>query len=205
MVYICPEITSEIYCYLAGQDMLNMRLVFNIFMDPLDNINRRYNMPCILLELLASRYLASKLVSENLHVSNIAKYRPRHAFKYCDENMQTLHKDKNYEDMKKIISTSAKWSYRFAWIILGDPFKMGENAISTSPKYSFRYACGVLRKRFKMGECSLLQDVRYLEMYIKKVVKKPLIIDDNIYYIRYDNKKLYKSDMPNMKTHHKII
>lgn len=205
MVYICPEIASEIYCYLAGQDMLNMRLVFNIFMDPLDRINRRYTMPCILLELLASRYLAFKLVSENIHMPYIAKYRPRHAVEYCYGELRTLHEDKNYEDMKKIISTSAKWSYRFAWKILEEPFKMGEKAISTSPKYSFRYAWRVLRKRFRMGECSILQDVKFLTMYIKSVVKRPLIIDDNIYYIRYDNKKLYKSDMPNMKTHHKMI
>lgn len=68
---------------------------------------------------------------------------------------------KDPEELKKrenIISKSAKYSYRYAKLILQGRFKLGEDAIASYSDYSFYYATQVIKDRFEQGEHIMDED-----------------------------------------------
>ncbi len=79
-----------------------------------------------------------------------------------------------YPEGEKSISRSAKYSFKYAKILLkhGRRFKEGEHAISKSPYYSTAYAIEIIKERFVEAELQIAKSEIVLD-YIKKFIKGP--------------------------------
>jgi hypothetical protein len=171
MARLCPDVTHEIYCYLFGQDIYNFRLAFrNIPEDPLVDINRRYiENDHRLLEYLAARHICYKVMSRNIRLRCVSKYKPEHAFEYV--KMNSVHYE--YPDILKMIATSPKYSFKLSQLIwMGGKFALGEPAIATSAKYSYNYAM-YTNAAFPAGENAMATSSKYAFLYANNVTLKP--------------------------------
>ena len=79
-----------------------------------------------------------------------------------EELLTNIIHSSSVEKAEKIISKSARLSYRYANELLDSRFKLGEPAIATKSWYSYHYAYNVLnRNEFKLGEPAIAKDPRY--------------------------------------------